>query len=88
MSVPEVIYLQCEEDDLPYSGEDTTWCTDKINEHDVKYVRATTLVDAAPDLLKVAKRARDLLVPEVVREPDRTIFWELVDVINKAEAQS
>jgi hypothetical protein len=41
---PERIYLQrhedCVADDCGPHGEDTTWCSDKINEHDVEYVRA------------------------------------------------
>jgi len=55
MNAPEVIYLQCEEDDLPYNWEDTTWCSDKINEYDVKYIRATPENMAAPELLAALK---------------------------------
>jgi hypothetical protein len=41
---PERIYLQrhddCVAEDCGPHGEDTTWCSDKINEHDVEYIRA------------------------------------------------
>jgi hypothetical protein len=42
------------------------------------------LIAAAPDLLTACKLARDLLKPELVKEPDRSIFWKLVKVINEA----
>jgi len=45
------------------------------------------LISAAPDLLAACKRAKELLVSEVTKEPDRTIFWELVSAIRKAEGQ-
>lgn len=48
-------------------------------------VTKDTRVDAAsPDLLAAAVRAKDLLKPEVTKEPARTIFWELVAAIAKA----
>ena len=37
---PEFIYLQCCNDDgevVWLHGEDVTWCTEQINEHDAKY---------------------------------------------------
>ena len=37
------------------------------------------------ELLKACKRAKKLLEPEVTKEPDRTISWELVAAIRKAE---
>ena len=37
----------------------------------------------APDLLKVCIEAKQLLVNKL-QEPERTVFWHLVDVINKA----
>lgn len=43
-SWPKRIYLQrhddCVADNCGPHGEDTTWCSDKINEHDVEYIRA------------------------------------------------
>lgn len=42
------------------------------------------LMAAAPDLLAAAIRAKELLKPEVTKEPDRTIFWELAAAIAKA----
>ncbi len=46
------------------------------------------LIAAAPTLLEACKRAKKLLEPEVTKEPDRTIFWELVEAITKAEGRS
>ena len=43
------------------------------------------LIAAAPELLEVCKRAKKLLESEVTKEPDRTIFWELVAAISRAE---
>lgn len=43
------------------------------------------LMSAAPDLLAAAKRAKAVLEPELEKEPDRTVFWELVEAIRKAE---
>jgi len=43
------------------------------------------LIAAAPSLLAACKRAKKLLEPEVTKEPDRTIFWELVAAIRRAE---
>jgi hypothetical protein len=37
------------------------------------------------DLLALCKEMRDWLQPEVVKEPDRTFFWKLVDAINATE---
>ncbi len=45
------------------------------------------LIAAAPELLEACKRAKKLLEPELIKEPDRTIFWELVDAIAIAESQ-
>lgn len=46
--------------------------------------RIARLIAAAPALLEACKKAKKLLEPELVKEPDRTIFWELVDAIKKA----
>lgn len=45
------------------------------------------LIAAAPELLAACRRAKKLLEPEVTKEPDRTIFWELVSAIAKAEGR-
>lgn len=38
---PETIYLQsCEDEDCNCFEGEITWCTDKINDGDVKYIRA------------------------------------------------
>ena len=46
---PERIYLQrhddCVQDDCGPHGDDTTWCRDQINEHDVPYVRADIVLE-------------------------------------------
>ena len=45
------------------------------------------LIAAAPELLEACKLAKKLLEPEVTKEPDRTIFWKLVNAITKAEGK-
>lgn len=47
----------------------------------------TRLIAAAPDLLALCRQMADWLRPEVVKEPDRTFFWKLVEVIRKAEGE-
>jgi hypothetical protein len=42
------------------------------------------LIACAPELLSLCIEMRDWLKPEVVKEPDRTFFWKLVNVIRKA----
>lgn len=52
MSAPERIYLQacddpdCDECEMVSGHEGQTWCVDRINEHDVEYVRADLVRDA------------------------------------------
>ena len=42
------------------------------------------LIAAAPDLLEACKAAKKFLEPDLV-EPGRTVFWNLVEAIKKAE---
>jgi hypothetical protein len=43
------------------------------------------IIAAAPDLLEACKQAKKYLEPDLV-EPGRTVFWNLVSAIAKAEA--
>lgn len=45
------------------------------------------LVLAAPDLLKACVEAKKHLVADLV-EPGRTVFWNLVNAISKAEGRA
>lgn len=45
------------------------------------------LIAAAPDLLALCKEMLVWLRPEVVKEPERTYFWRLVEVVRKAEGR-
>ena len=45
------------------------------------------LCAAAPDLLALCRSMKQWLEPELVKEPDRTYFWKLVEVIRKAEGK-
>lgn len=45
------------------------------------------LQDVNDTLLKACRRAKKLLEPVLDKEPDRTIFWELVEAIRKAEGK-
>lgn len=45
------------------------------------------LISAAPDLLKACIEAKKHLVADLVG-PGRTVFWNLVNAINKAEGRA
>lgn len=45
------------------------------------------LISAAPDLLAACEKAKKFLVPDLV-EPGRTVFWELVFAIRKANGET
>lgn len=54
-NLPEKIYLQVDPEeenpelfDPPYEG--VTWCTDKINDNDVEYIRPETLYEKIREL--------------------------------------
>ena len=60
--LPDTIYLQYYgsdwhvdnwmEDPEPAEGDEVTWCVDKINEVDIKYLLATPQREAAPDMFE------------------------------------
>lgn len=56
LSAPETIYLvigELDGQDVEFRDlEDVSWCDDSVYRDDIRYVRATPLVDAAPNLLK------------------------------------
>lgn len=45
-----------------------------------------SLIAAAPDLLEACRAAKKYLEPDLV-EPGRTVFWKLVNAIQKAEKE-
>ena len=57
---------------------------------DDEYATAAEIIflrDSNAALLTACRRAKKLLEPELEKEPDRTIFWELVNAIAKAEGK-
>ena len=57
------------------------------NYKDIANQRANTyLIAAAPELLEACKAAKKYLEPDLV-EPGRTVFWNLVAAIAKAEGK-
>jgi len=56
-------------------------CIDKVNKNSEANAR---LIATAPELLEVCKQAKKFLEP-YLDEPGRTIFWNCVDVIQKAQ---
>ena len=43
-SIPDIIFLQCHDDDgelFDVDSEEVTWCEDDVDGHNVKYVRET-----------------------------------------------
>ncbi len=51
----DVIYLQHGESPIRLEEAGITWCQDKINEGDTKYLLATPEREAVPELLEVLK---------------------------------
>ena len=45
------------------------------------------LIAAAPDMFALLRKMEDWLRPEVVKEPDRTFFWQIVDLRRKVEGK-
>lgn len=54
---PEKIYLQQFEDG--WSEHGVTWCKDKINEHDVEYIRKDQMADMIDALLTIKTTYRE-----------------------------
>ena len=54
----DVIYLQTDEAAESLGLEGVTWCQDKINDGDTKYLLATPEREAAPELLEALERCR------------------------------
>ena len=52
MTKYNVIYLQMDKEAEYFYDEGVTWCIDKINDTDIKYLLATPEREAAPDLLE------------------------------------
>ena len=46
----DAIYLQVGDSDEPIGIDETTWCSDKINDGDIKYLLSTPEREAAPEL--------------------------------------
>ena len=45
------------------------------------------LIAAAPDMLALLGQMENWLRPEVVKEPDRTFFWKIVELRRKIEGR-
>ena len=45
------------------------------------------LIAAAPEMAALLQRMEDWLRPEVEKEPDRTFFWEIVELRRKMEGR-
>lgn len=85
MKPHDVIYLQNEDEEELEYWDATTWCSDKINEHDVKYLLCTPVRVAAPDLLEACRKAEEWLLGWASAEPQLAIIRA---AIAKAEGQS
>lgn len=63
-------------------GADVTLChaRQELFEADARALdEAVRLIVRTPKLMKLRVEMREWLKPEVVKEPDRTFFWKLVD---------
>jgi hypothetical protein len=75
METPEKIYLQWPDQEPPEGSSEIdpayiTWCQDRIEDHDVKYVRSD-LIESA---LAENKRLRDALLRQI--EHDKYVSYE------------
>lgn len=77
MEAPNIIYLQI-------SGDEVTWCVDRINDDDVVYVRPEKLVEA---LIRCKRGYYNMMELELGKVHDRPTDEELekeIEYINKA----
>lgn len=94
MKPPEIIYLQNPDEDDQEFWSDVTWCSDKINEHDVKYILSTPKADLAPDLLDGFKQMTihfknsTLLMDNDNRKLADILISDAEELIQRAEAKS
>lgn len=65
LNAPETIYLvigELDGQDIEFRDmEEVTWCADSVYRDDIRYVRATPLVDAAKDLLEALQELTDFV---------------------------
>jgi len=57
----DAIYLQVGDLDEPIRIDETTWCSDKINDGDVKYLLATSEREAASVLYRALSFAKSVI---------------------------
>ena len=55
----DVIYLQISNPDEPIRIDETTWCSDKINDDDIKYLLSTPEREAAHEMYKALRKLRN-----------------------------
>jgi len=53
----DAIYLQVSDSDEPIGIDETTWCSDKINDGDIKYLLSTPEREAASELYEALVNA-------------------------------
>ena len=88
----DVIYLQIENDGSNEFDDQATWCQDKINDTDVKYILADNKTEAADDLYEALKH----LVEYIDKEGPAAKEWKAItewcekgeQAILKAEGKS
>lgn len=76
-NVPDVIYLQIDpenEDCEDFSELDTTYCEDKINEKDLKYLLSTP-----------SRENVDLLLKEILAFLEQTHLYENIESLDTTE---
>ena len=80
-SAPEVIWLQVDPEAEQFDGwEAQTWCEDKINETDVKYVRA----DLTPNI-ELTGAARHEAGIDALREENKNLRSALHDCVKSLQ---
>jgi len=57
----DVIYLQMGDPDEPIRIDETTWCSDKINDDDIKYLLSTPEREAASVLYRALSFAKSAI---------------------------
>lgn len=83
LNAPEEIYLvigEMDGQDVEFRDlEEVTWCDDSVYRDDIRYVRATPLMDAAKDLLE----ALTVALRNIPKGPS-SVRWQIEAAIAKA----
>ena len=79
----DVIYLQINDPDEPIGIDETTWCSDKINDDDIKYLLSTLEREAASELYQALNA---LWLKTEICDYNHAEYYEALRIIDLVEA--